>query len=211
MHKRKVVEVEQLGQQIGKTAKARLIALKDQALPTPRFEEGQKVRYTTVYGTVEPKPYRILSRSLQYEWLNDMNFAYLYRLRRWDAHVEEHGWADWHTATVWESQISPWIPWGEAEEIVDIAQAQERALRNAAFMARVEEAAREVLAEGIPMPQETPLVEEEPEREVLNVDLEVSDYIAGVTILNDAPDVYVTFTITEQGEQPWLTLRLQSK
>ncbi len=164
MRKRKVVEVEQPTEPVVQRKRPR-VEIKEQAIPSPKFAEGAKVRLDRHQRDKEP--YRIISRSVEYDWLGVMDYVHLYRVRKWDASVEQNGWADWHTSTVWESQIEPWI-----DESLD---------------------------------------EEEPERDVLNVELETPGYIAGVTILNDAPDVYVTFTITEQGEQPWLTLRLQSK
>ena len=110
---KKVIEVEGIAARDVPKAVPRVI--KDQAVLLPFYEEGDKVYYTSSYGLSktpyqrEKEPYRVLSRSLQYDWLNEMNYAYSYRLRKWDADVERQGWGAWDTVTAWENQLASWI------------------------------------------------------------------------------------------------------
>ena len=115
--KKKVVEVEEAPPSdsvMPKKPKREPIVIKDQVVPVPRFFEGEKVRYTSVYGIgkvppqPEKEPYRIVNRSLQYQWLNDMNFAWLYRVSRWDTADESVLLIAWDTTAVWESQLESW-------------------------------------------------------------------------------------------------------
>jgi hypothetical protein len=111
--KKKKVEVEQ---PIPGAAKPKaVLAVTKMEIPLPLFKEGDKVRFrlmhTTGYNAPqwEKEPYRVLSRSLQYRWNNDMKFAYLYRLQRCHTSVEWQGWAAWAIATEWEEdQLELW-------------------------------------------------------------------------------------------------------
>src|SRR5882672_954533 len=103
---KKVIEVEGIAAR--DVPKAVPLVIRDQVVPLPLFAEGDKVRYMSSYGRSktpyqwEKEPYRIIGRSLQYDWLNEMNYAYSYRLRKWDVDVERQGWAAWDTITAWE-------------------------------------------------------------------------------------------------------------
>lgn len=110
MRKKKTAEVEKVVTEKSKVKD--VLAVEKMEILLPLFGDGDKVRYMSTYGTLtgtwEMEPYRILSRSLQYRWNNDMKFAYLYRLRRWHSVVEYEGWAAWQTVTAWEDQLEFW-------------------------------------------------------------------------------------------------------